>query len=320
MLPKLGEILSGLDWAGVAELVAIAIAPVLGKSLLSHLWKFIIGGGLLKAGGSLIGKAFGFGGGLLNGGFDKVANVFSTFGDKMEGVFGTGGTFLKGLGAWAAAGTFGTAVAGKSGTIALQLQGASDEYLEERGDYIAGHFHDMKKLLWDLAPWTEQGKIYNDWKNAERAGDVEAMRELSAALRETAWYKKEYPSDNEEEKATSKTLSEKMAEVAEGVKAQETWQKESAVTATALDGSLNKTSEVYRAVATEANTRGTENTNRLATAFQEGVFDIKATLLEMMAQTGGDLVINVDGEELARASQRGLNKLDKRLNPQVSFA
>lgn len=67
------------------------------------------------------------------------------------------------------------------------------------------------------------------------------------------------------------------------------------------------------------------NNMQIVTAVTRGVRDAMAEVLMTFGNNGGDgdggdIVIMVDSEELARASIRGQRKLDKRNNPSVSFA
>ena len=67
------------------------------------------------------------------------------------------------------------------------------------------------------------------------------------------------------------------------------------------------------------------NNMQIVTAVTRGVRDAMAEVLMTFSHNGGDgdggdVVIMVDSEELARATLRGQRKLDKRNNPSVSFA
>ena len=66
------------------------------------------------------------------------------------------------------------------------------------------------------------------------------------------------------------------------------------------------------------------NNNQIISAVVSGVrqamMEVMMTMSKGNDSDGGDIVLMVDSEELARATIKGQRKIDKRYNPGVSFA
>ena len=293
ILDKLGEIMSGLDWLGIAEIVGVAAAPSIVAGFLGSVNKFILGGGAV----SLLGTGLGKLGSLIFGAAGSGAGTGA-------GILGTVAPIATG-----AAATIGGGYLGVNGAAQLGL--IDKEWAAEYNKNPVGNFFDSIGALITKSPvaalWDED--VRHAYFGGGEKSEADIARDEEKRTEETETH------DN------VNTVKDAVQELKTSVQEEFARQAEAVPAADAV----NAAEEKFVDVLTE---RWEVEDDLLRENFSRTIETIRFTAQEIIQAIGeaaqasgsGDVVLVVDSEEIARASTRGQRSIDKRTNPSVSFA